>query len=87
VAALLPDAITRIEAAHGRRFAHSLTVGVYGMSERYAAANGLGSAVPMGVTFLGRGTCRLSCSGHNTNASARSSRMSSCMPTFRPGLV
>jgi len=54
VAALLPDAITRIEAVHGRRFAHSLTVGVYATPETYAAANGLGSAVPVGVTFLGR---------------------------------
>jgi hypothetical protein len=28
VAALLPDAITRIEAVHGRRFAYPVTVGV-----------------------------------------------------------
>jgi hypothetical protein len=54
VAALLPDAITRIEAVHGRRFAHPATVGVYATAEAYAAANGLGSAGPVGVTFSGR---------------------------------
>jgi hypothetical protein len=54
VAALLPDAITRIEAAHGRRFAHPVTVGVYATPQAYAAANGLGSTVPVGVTTLGR---------------------------------
>ncbi|WP_426439659.1 hypothetical protein [Bradyrhizobium genosp. P] len=42
VAALLPDAITRIEAAHGRPFARPVTVGVYATMEAYAAANGLG---------------------------------------------
>jgi hypothetical protein len=54
VAALLPDAIARVEAAHGRRFAHSVTVGVYATPEAYAAANGTGSVVPVGVTFFGR---------------------------------
>jgi hypothetical protein len=54
VAALLPDAIRRIEAAHGRRFAHPVTVGVYATAEAYAAANGQGSVVPVGVTFVGR---------------------------------
>ena len=54
VAALLPDAIARIETAHGRRFAHPVTVGVYATPEAYAAANGLGSPGPAGVTFLGR---------------------------------
>lgn len=54
VVALLPDAITRIEGVHGRRFAHPVTVGVYATPEAYATANGLGSAVPVGVTFLGR---------------------------------
>jgi hypothetical protein len=54
VVALLPDAITRIEVVHGRHFAHPVTVGVYATPEAYAAANGLGSAVPVGVTFLGR---------------------------------
>jgi hypothetical protein len=54
VAALLPDAIARVEAAHGRPFAHPVTIGVYATPEAYAAANGLGSAGPVGVTFLGR---------------------------------
>src|SRR5258708_30345129 len=54
VAALLPDAITRVEAVHGRRFAHPVTVGAYATPEVYAAANGLGSDVPVGVTFAGR---------------------------------
>jgi hypothetical protein len=54
VAALLPDAITRVEAVHGRRFAHPVTVGAYATPEAYAAANGLGSDVPVGVTFAGR---------------------------------
>src|SRR5262249_32251607 len=48
------NAITQIEAVHGRRFAHPVTVGAYATPEAYAAANGLGSAVPMGVTFVGR---------------------------------
>ena len=42
VAALLPDAIRRIEAVHGRRFAHAVTVGIYSTPEAYAAANGIG---------------------------------------------
>lgn len=54
VSALLPDAIARIEAAHGRPFAHPVIVGVYSTPEAYAAANGVGSAVPVGVTFAGR---------------------------------
>jgi hypothetical protein len=54
VAARLPDAIKRVEAGHGRRFAHPVTVGVYATPEAYAAANGLGSAVPVGVAFFGR---------------------------------
>ena len=54
VAALLPDAIGRIETAHGRRFVHPAIVGVYVTEEAYAAANGVGSAVPVGVTFTGR---------------------------------
>jgi hypothetical protein len=54
VAALLPAAITRIEAVHGRRFGHPVVVGAYATPEAYAAANGLGSAVPVGVTFAGR---------------------------------
>ena len=43
VAALLPDAVTRIEAVHGRAFAHPATVGAYATMEAYASANGLGS--------------------------------------------
>jgi hypothetical protein len=54
VAALLPDAIARVEAVHARRFAHPVIVGVYATPEAYAAANGLGSAVPVGVTIFGR---------------------------------
>lgn len=56
VAALLPNAITRVEAVHGRRFAHPVIVGSYATPEAYAAANGLGSPVPMGVTFFGQVT-------------------------------
>jgi hypothetical protein len=54
VAVLLPDAITRVEAVHGRRFAYPVTVGAYATPEAYAAANGIGSDVPVGVTFSGR---------------------------------
>lgn len=54
VSALLPAAIARIETVHGRRFAHPVPVGVYATPEAYAAANGLGSAQPVGVTFFGR---------------------------------
>ena len=54
VAALLPKAIARVEAVHGRPFAHPVTVGAYATPEAFAAANGLGSNVPVGVTFAGR---------------------------------
>jgi hypothetical protein len=54
IAALLPNAITRVEAVHGRLFAHPVIVGAYATPEAYAAANGRGSDVPMGVTFAGR---------------------------------
>ena len=54
VAALLPDAIVRVEAVHGRPFAHPVIVGVYATPEAYAAANGLASTVPAGVTIFGR---------------------------------
>src|ERR1700675_3571964 len=54
VAALLQDVILRVEAVHGRRFAHPVIVGMYATPEAYAAANGLGSAVPAGVTFAAR---------------------------------
>jgi hypothetical protein len=54
VAALLPDAIARVEAVHGRGFAHPVIVGVYATPEAYATANGLGSTGPVGVTFFGQ---------------------------------
>jgi hypothetical protein len=54
VAAPLSDAIARVEAVHGRPFAHPAVVGVYATPEAYAAANALGSAVPVGVTVFGR---------------------------------
>jgi hypothetical protein len=54
VSALLPAAIARVEAAQGRPFAHPVTVGVYTTPEAFAAANGLGSIVPVGATFDGR---------------------------------
>jgi len=54
VAALYPEAIARVEAVHGRRFAHPVTVGAYATGEAYAAANGVGSDIPVGVTFAGR---------------------------------
>jgi hypothetical protein len=54
VAALLPAAIARIEAAHGRSFAYPVTVGVYATPEAYATANGVGSAQPVGVSPFGR---------------------------------
>jgi hypothetical protein len=52
VAALLPDAITRVEDVHGRPFAHPVIVGVYATPEAYATANGLDSTVPVGVTIF-----------------------------------
>jgi len=54
VAALLPAAIARVEAAQGRPFAHPVTLGVYATPEAYAAANVLGSAQFVGVTSFGR---------------------------------
>jgi hypothetical protein len=54
VAELLPDAIARVEAVHGRPFMHPITVGAYVTPEAFAAANGLGSNIPVGVTFAGR---------------------------------
>jgi hypothetical protein len=54
VSALQPAAIARVEAAHGRPFAHPVTVGVYTTPAAFAVANGLGSNVPVGVTFFGR---------------------------------
>jgi hypothetical protein len=54
VAALLTDATARVEAVHGRPFAHPVIVGVYATPEAYATANGLGSVIPVGVTIFGR---------------------------------
>jgi hypothetical protein len=54
VSAQLPAAIARIEAVHGRPFAHPVTVGVYATPDTYGAANGSGSTRPAGVTFFGR---------------------------------
>jgi hypothetical protein len=54
VAGILPTAIARVEAIHGRRFAYPVTVGVYVSPEAFAAANGTGFAGSIGVTFFGR---------------------------------
>jgi hypothetical protein len=54
ISALLPAAIARIEAAHGRAFAHPVIVGAYMTPEAYAAANVLGSRPSVGVTSFGR---------------------------------
>ena len=54
VAMLLPGAVARVEAIHGRRFAYPVTVGVYASPEAFAAANGTGFAGAVGVTFFGR---------------------------------
>jgi hypothetical protein len=54
VAALLPTAIARVEAVHGRRFAYPATVGVYASREAFVAANGLGNPRAVGMTFVGR---------------------------------
>ena len=54
VAALYPDAIARVEAVHGRPFTHPVVVGAYATMDAYTAANGLGSDIPVGVTFAGR---------------------------------
>ena len=54
VADLLPAAVARVEAVHGRPFAHPTTIGVYRTPDAYAAANGSGSAGSVGLHFLGR---------------------------------
>jgi hypothetical protein len=54
VSGMLPSAIARIEAVHGRPFAHPAPVGVYATPDAYEAANGLGSSRPVGITFFGR---------------------------------
>jgi Zn-dependent protease with chaperone function len=53
VSALLPAALTQIEAAQGRPFAHPVTIGVYATSEKYAAANAAGPG-NVGVAAFGR---------------------------------
>jgi len=54
VAGLLPSTIARVEAVHGRPFAHRVFIGVYATPEAYAAANGTGFSGAVGVNFLGR---------------------------------
>jgi hypothetical protein len=54
VAALLPDAVARVEAVHGRPFAHPVTIGAYATPEAYMTANAVHSMAPVGVTFFGR---------------------------------
>jgi hypothetical protein len=54
VAALLPTALARVEAAHGRPFAYPVTIGLYATPEAYVAANVLASTAPVGVTSFGR---------------------------------
>lgn len=54
IAALYSDAIAQVEAAHGRRFARPVTLGAYAAAEAYAAANGVRSEIPVGVTCAGR---------------------------------
>jgi hypothetical protein len=54
VAALLPAALARVEAAQGRPFAHPVSIGVYTTRDAFVAANGLGDRRAVGMTFLGR---------------------------------
>jgi hypothetical protein len=54
VAALLPAALARIEAAQGRPFARPVTLGVYATPEKYAAANASGNPGAVGVAAFGR---------------------------------
>jgi hypothetical protein len=55
VAAILPAALSRVSAIHGRPFAHPVVVGVYVSPAAFAAANGVGTADGVsGVTFMGR---------------------------------
>ena len=49
VAALLPDATARVEAVHGRPFAHPVIVGAYATPEAYATANGLGCSAAIWI--------------------------------------
>jgi len=54
VAALLPAALARVEAAQGRPFARAPIVGVYASYENYARANGLGDPGVAAVSRSGR---------------------------------
>src|SRR5690348_14500731 len=54
VARLAPAALARVEAVHGRPFAHPVTIGVYVSTDAYVRANGLGSRRAVGMHFLGR---------------------------------
>ena len=54
VAALLPAAIARVEAAQGLPFAYPVTLGVYATMDAYLAANGTGSPAPVGTALFGR---------------------------------
>jgi hypothetical protein len=54
VSALLPTAIAKVEAAHGRRFEHRVAVGVYTTPQAFAAANGSGVAGAVGTSVFGR---------------------------------
>jgi len=54
VAARLPAAIARVEAAQGRPFARDVPIGVYATPDSYVQANGLGTARVGGVAFAGR---------------------------------
>ena len=54
VAALLPAAVAKVEAVHGRPFEHPVPMGVYTTPEAYAVANASGNAGAVGVTAFGR---------------------------------
>jgi hypothetical protein len=54
VAALLPAALARVEAAQGRPFARGPTIGVYASYESYARANGLEDPSIAAVSRSGR---------------------------------
>jgi hypothetical protein len=56
VARILPTALARIEAAHGRPFGKPFIVVAFLDNEAYAVANGRGDANPRGVTFFDRVT-------------------------------
>jgi len=54
IARLLPEAMARVEAAHGRPFGGPFVIAAYLDDDAYAAANGLGAPQARGVTFLDR---------------------------------